>query len=98
MKRTYPQSIAEIIDQTLRQEDMQQRILEVRAAQAWPLVVGEMISRQTGKAFVRNGILTVRVASPALRQELYMNRSSLIRHINETISASDVVKEIRFIS
>ena len=71
------------------------RFDEINAIQSWPKVVGEAVARKTSRPFIRNGVMTVRVLSAPLRQELNMLRSSLAEAINREIG-KEIVKELYF--
>lgn len=81
--------------QVISDSDMEGRLEEVRAASAWPAVVGPHIASQCGKPTVFQGVLTVPIRNASLRQELAMARHSLIKAINTAVGA-DVVMSLRF--
>ena len=95
MKRTESVSVAEVLRQAIEESDLAGRLAETKAAAAWPSVVGASIAGQTGKPFVNEGVMTVVCRSATLRQELSMQRSILIRLINQAAGA-EAVTEIRF--
>lgn len=95
MKRLEPESVGDVLRQALHQEGMTERLYEAKAVAAWPAIVGENIAAFCGKPMVVNGLMTVYVRSAALRQELTMTRSILIRLINESLGR-DVITDIRF--
>lgn len=95
MKRLEPESIGDVLRQTLQQQGMTDRLYEAKAIAIWPQIVGKQIADYCGKPVVFNGLMTVYVRSAALRQELTMMRSALIRLINEQLER-DVIHEIRF--
>jgi hypothetical protein len=53
----------------------------------WPEVVGYGINRYTISRSVKNGVMTVRLSSATLRNELMMSRSLLVQRINEAVGA-----------
>ena len=95
MKRTYPKSIAEVIDGFLKAEQLDTQLNEQRASALWPQIVGQGINRYTISRDVRDGVLIVRLSSAPLRNELMMNRSALIKRINEALG-QEVIREIIF--
>lgn len=95
MKRLEPESIGDVLRQTLQQQGMTERLYEAKAVAAWPVVVGEKIASYCGRPYVNNGLMTVYVRSAPLRQELSMSRSILMRLLNEA-AGHDSIKEIRF--
>lgn len=95
MKRVVPESVGDVLRQTLQEQGMTGRLYEARAIRAWPAVVGPDIAMKCGKPVVWNGVMTVYVRSAALRQELNMSRSTLVRLINAD-TGRDTLKDIRF--
>ncbi len=95
MKRTYPKSIADVIDGFLKAEHLDTQLDEQRASALWPQIVGQGINRYTVSREVSGGVLYVRLSSAALRNELTMGRSSLIQRINEALGR-EVIHEIIF--
>ena len=95
MKRTYPKSIAEVIDGFMKAEQLDTQLNEQRASALWPQIVGQGINRYTISRDVRDGVLIVRLSSAPLRNELMMNRSALIKRINEALGQEEI-REIIF--
>lgn len=97
MERRESQSIGDILRLALQENCMQDHLDGFKAAEAWHEIMGDPLSAQCGKPVVKEGIMTVGVPNAALRHELAMSRSRIIRAINERL-AKQVVSEIRFTS
>lgn len=97
MRRTGARSVGDILREAIEQSDLEEGLAERRAAAAWPRVVGPVVAGRTSAAGVRRGVLSVRVGSAPLRQELSMNRSRLTAAINAAVGR-DVLRDIRFVS
>ena len=95
MKRTDAKSIAEIIGDFMQQEDIETTMLEHRALQHWVDVVGPGVNRMTTERFVENGIITVKISSAALRNDLMLSRSGIINNLNNLVG-KPVIREIVF--
>lgn len=95
MKRIEPESIGDVMRRTLSEEGMTVRLLEAKAVQLWPAVVGEELAAMMSKPVLSRGLMTCYVRNAPLRQELNMHRSRLCELLNEAVG-KDVVKEIRF--
>ena len=95
MKRIEPEAIGDVLRQTLQQQGMTERLYETKAVSLWPSIVGADIASQTARPYVNRGIMTVHVHGAALRQELNMSRSILIRMINEAVGR-ETIKELFF--
>jgi predicted nucleic acid-binding Zn ribbon protein len=96
MKRTEPQSIAEILDQVKSEQNMEGKLLEMRALEIWDEVVGSSISALTVCKDMRKGEMRLRIASAPLRHEIMMSKPKIMDEINLRLG-KEVVKDIRFI-
>lgn len=96
MRRTEALSIAEVVQQALSRQGLDKQMLEHRAAMIWPDVVGAVINRQTLERRVDKGVMYVRIISAPMRNELMMQRSSLIEALNRRLDA-EVITDIKFI-
>ena len=95
MKRTDAKSIAEIIGDFMQQEDIEGAVLEHKALQLWSNVVGPGVNRMTTERYVDDGVITVKISSAALRNDLMLSRSSIIEQLNNLVG-KPVIKEIIF--
>ena len=93
MKRTDAKSIAEIIGDFIQQEDIENTVLEHKALQLWGQVVGQGVNRMTTERYVDDGVITVKISSAALRNDLMLTRSSIINQLNRLVG-KPVIKEI----
>lgn len=62
---------------------------------AWRTILGPLMAQYSMCERFTNGTLFVTINSPALRQELFMNRSSVIEKINAELGSA-LVKNIVF--
>ncbi len=95
MKRTNAKSIAEIIGDFMQQEDIETAVLEHKALLLWGQVVGPGVNRMTTERYVDDGVITVKISSAALRNDLMLTRSSIIEQLNNLVG-KPVIKEIIF--
>lgn len=96
MRRNEAQSIGDVLRITVQECNMTARLDEQRAIALWKPIVGDHIASCCGKPLVKLGVMTIPVPAPALRHELTMSRSSIIRIINDKLGKT-VISEIRFI-
>lgn len=94
MFRRDVQSISDLLNMYLRREGLETPLLQRRAIDAWENVVGAGVARYTGEKFIKNQTLFVKILSPALRQDLTMMRTQLVKRINEAVG-SMVIADVR---
>lgn len=94
MFRRDVQSISDLLNMYLRREGLETPLLQRRAIYAWEKVVGAGVARYTGEKFIKNQTLFVKILSPALRQDLTMMRTQLVKRINEAVG-SMVIADVR---
>lgn len=97
MKRQEAISLGDALRQTIDASRMAARLNEAQAARCWAMVVGSGIASQSPRPTVSGGVMTVRLTSAALRQELSLHRSRIAAAINKMVG-TDVLTEIRFTS
>ncbi|MBR4366891.1 MAG: DUF721 domain-containing protein [Bacteroidaceae bacterium] len=95
MKRSKTESLEQLIHVFLREQGLETPYNEYKLVNAWPEVVGDVISSYTGNIFIKSQVLHVEIKSPALRQELLMRRSLLKDKLNNHVGAQ-VITDIAF--
>lgn len=95
MFRRKVKSIQELLPQILRHEGLETPLQQQRLLSAWDEVVGKPIAQYTGECFIKNQTLFVKVLSPALRADLTMGRSLLVKRLNEK-AGGQVIFDIKF--
>ena len=89
-------TLQDLLQQAFRRLDMDDTVTEIEVRRMYNILVGDLISRLTWSLSFKDGILTARLASAALRQELLYRRNSLLEKINDNLGRK-AVKEIRFL-
>ncbi len=80
-------SIGEALVEYLRENDLEQSVLDVQIEEIWPQVMGETVKNLTRSIEVKDGVLYVHVNSAALKAQLFENRFELVRKLNEAVGA-----------
>ena len=88
-------NISELLNQFLRREGLETPLLQKRLIDSWEQVAGKVAARYTGEKFIRNQTLFVKMVNPALRADLSMMKSQLVKKLNEAVG-SMVIADIRF--
>ena len=95
MFRRKVRSLAELLPEFLRNGGLEMPLQQKRLIDSWTEVVGKPVEKYTGEKFIRNQTLYVKILNPALRADLSMSRSLLVRRLNEKVGAQ-VIADIRF--
>ena len=88
------QSIDDLLNHFLRQEGLETPLLQKRLIDAWDEVTGATVVRYTREKFIKNQTLFVKINNPALRQDLNMMRTQLVKRLNDAVK-SMVITEVR---
>ena len=80
----------------IRQNGLETPLLQKRLIEAWDNVAGEMIAKYTTEKYIRNQDLCVHIENPALRSEISMMKTELIRKLNNA-AGGQVIREIRLV-
>ena len=95
MERRKTTHINEIIQEILNKSNLKGRLDETTITKKWEEIVGKTMARYTRNVYVSKGILHVEVTSSVVRNELMMNRSTLIERLN-AITGNETIKDIIF--
>ena len=90
------QSLKIAIDSMLRKFGIENAIAQNKALNIWSEIVGEKVAKHTEPNRVEHGIMIIKVSSPTWRQELYFQKTEIIKKINNKIGRN-VIRDIRFI-
>ena len=93
MKRTEAMKVGDIITKLLKEDNIDRQFDEHTVVYLWPEIVGSGINRYTVSRYVKNGVLYLHLSSAALRNELMMSRTALIKRLNEAVG-SEVIHDI----
>ena len=95
MKRRDPVLLGDVMRQFLDPAALDDNANQQRLVAFWPDVVGEYINRQRVRSWIIERGLNVVFVSAPLRKELLVNRSHLVKRLNE-ITGADVISDIVF--
>lgn len=87
--------VSDVIMKLLRQQGLETPLMQKRLLDSWEKVAGVAIARYTGKKFIKNQTLFIQINNPALRQDLSMMRSQLVKRLNEEVRYQ-IITEIKF--
>ena len=85
MKRKEVQALSDILDEILKENHLDIGLDAARARAAWKEIMGEAVDKCTLSLHFDKGTLQVKLSSAVLRNELFMNRRTLINRLNTHI-------------
>lgn len=88
-------TLADILQCCLRQDGLETPLQQRRLIDSWDKVAGKNVARYTGDKFIKNQTLFVKILNPALRANLTMMRSRLVKNLNVEVG-SNVITDIKF--
>lgn len=89
------QPLKDLVLQVLREQGLETPLNQKRLVDAWPEVVGPIVSRYTLNTYIYNQTLYVRLSNPALRSDLSMRRQELTEKLNAAVG-EQVITDVRF--
>jgi predicted nucleic acid-binding Zn ribbon protein len=95
MFRQKVESLRDVLLRNLREQGLETPLLQKRLVEAWPQVVGPVIARYTLNTYIYNQTLFVRLSNPALRSDLSMMRTELVKKLND-VAGQQIIVDIRF--
>lgn len=94
MFRKEVKPISELLSQYLRRQGMETPLMQRRVVDLWDSLLGPTISQYTSEKFIKNQVLYVKILNPALRQDLNMMRSQLVKRLNDAVG-SQIITDVR---
>ncbi len=94
MFRRKVEPLSDILNKFLRDEGIETPLLQRRVINSWDEVVGKTVVRYTGEKYIKGQTLYVKIINPALRQDLTIMRSQIVKRLNQKVG-SFVISDIR---
>jgi predicted nucleic acid-binding Zn ribbon protein len=93
MRRSKTISLAEAVNDYIKEMHLDVRLSEVSVINSWEETVGRAISTRTTKIYIKDHVLYVHLNSSVVRNELLMLREALKEKLNQK-AGSEVIKDI----
>lgn len=94
MFRRDVKDLADVLNLCLRQNGLETPLMQHRIIAAWDDVVGNVIAGYTAEKSISNQTFFVKITNPALRSDLSMMKSQLVRRLNAAVGQM-VIADIR---
>jgi predicted nucleic acid-binding Zn ribbon protein len=78
-------TLDDILNKCLRDGGLETPLKQKRLIDSWEKVTGEIVAGYTGEKFIKNQTLYVKIINPALRQDISMMRSQLVKRLNQEV-------------
>jgi len=95
-RKSNEQSLGEVIREMLSSYRLEGKLKQARVLEAWPEVVGEMITKYTRDIYFKRTRLYVKIDSPALKNELTYSKSEIIASLNKIVE-EEIVTDLIFV-
>ena len=95
MFKRHIESLKDVLLRNLREQGLETPLKQKRLVEAWPEIVGPVITRYTLNTYIYNQTLFVHLSNPALRSDLSMMRQELVNKLNAVVG-EQVITDIRF--
>ncbi len=95
MRRSKTISLAEAVQDYIKEMNLGSKLDEVGVINSWEEIVGKAISSRTTKIYFKDQVLYVHLNSSVVRNELLMLRQVLKDKLNQK-AGSEVIKDIVF--
>jgi len=95
MSKHNEHSIKEAIDLLMKAYKLDDKLLEKKVIASWKDIMGDMIAKHTTDMYIKNQQLFVFLDSPALKNELLLAKSKIIKMLNDA-AGKEVINEIIF--
>jgi predicted nucleic acid-binding Zn ribbon protein len=93
MSKHNQHTIKDAIEQLLKVYRLDDKLAESRLVAAWEDVMGKMIAKHTKEIVIRQQQLIVTLDSSALRNELALAKTKIVKMMNDTVGRT-IITEI----
>ncbi|MEG0890590.1 MAG: DUF721 domain-containing protein [Bacteroidales bacterium] len=88
MKKENSRILAQVIEEYIKEQGLQDGLQRVRIFQTWDLIVGERVAKATIGKFYRDGVLYCTINSSIIRSQLSYRRDDIKVQLNKMLNAS----------
>jgi len=95
MRRSRTLSLAEALQDYIKEMNLEGKLNEVGLINSWEDTVGKVVASRTKKLYIKDKVLHVSLNSSVVRNELSMLRQELVNKLNEK-AGTEVITDIVF--
>ncbi len=96
MRKKQTLSIKELLPSALEELGASRKLSEQHILQAWEKYFGSSIRSFVTKIYVNRGILYVKINSSVIKNELLIQRESIVQKLNEEVQ-QEIIKTLIFL-
>ena len=86
--------ISEVLSDIVSQKHIRAGIDRIKIQEAWKIVMGKNIEKYTSDVRYRKGVLSVKLKSSVLKEELFFEKEKVIKLLNEKLGKK-YIQEIK---
>mgnify|MGYP001195783571 CR=1 FL=1 len=94
MRNIHEQPIGKILNQLIEEYKLRDKLLQVQLPHAWKKIMGTAVANRTLDITFKNGILSIRVSSAPLKNDLIFEKENIKARMNEELGG-EFVTEVR---
>jgi predicted nucleic acid-binding Zn ribbon protein len=89
-------TLKDAINELLRLYGLEEKMQGITLIKVWEDVMGRVIAKHTTDIFYKKKVLTVKIDSAPLRQELHYMQTEIIQKLNESMG-KELVSELKLL-
>ena len=93
MSKHNEHSLKEVIDKLLKVYKLDEKLAERKLIASWESVMGVMIAKHTKDLYIKHKQLFVTLDSAALRNELLLARTKIVKMLNDEVG-TEVINDV----
>ncbi|MEC9065529.1 MAG: DUF721 domain-containing protein [Bacteroidota bacterium] len=86
--------ISEVLGEIVAQKHIRVGIDKIKIQEAWKIVMGKNIEKYTSNVRYKKGVLSVKLKSSVLKEELFFEKEKVIKLLNENLGKK-YIQEIK---
>lgn len=96
MRKNNEITLKEALNQLLDSYKLKSKVKSIELIGQWEKLVGPMMAKHTKDIYLRDSVLILKFDSAALKQEVSMMKTKMIKHLNSEMG-EELIKDIRIL-